>query len=260
MARWWPARCRGRLLGLYDSAYDSTDPGSVADGTAVTQLFLTLGVVYFVVMMFGAFTVRVPADDWTPDGWDPSQVKAKSMVTTASVSAANAIRTPQFWLLWVVLFCNVTAGIGILEQAGPMIQDFFREGAASSVTAAAAGGFVGLLSLFNMAGRFVWSSTSDVIGRKPIYMLYLGVGMVLYLLLALVGNVRDRAVRAARRDHPVVLRRRVRHHPGVPARPVRHLPGRRHPRPAADRLVGRRRRRPADRQRRSSTPRASPGS
>ena len=166
------------------------------------------------------------------------------------MSAANAIRTPQFWLLWIVLFCNVTAGIGILEQASPMIQDFFRDGAAAStVTVAAAGGFVGLLSLFNMAGRFVWSSTSDVIGRKPIYMVYLGVGMVLYVLLALVGSTRDGAVRAARRRHHLVLRRRLRDRPGLPARPVRHLPGRRHPRPAADRLVGGRRRRPADRQR-----------
>ena len=110
------------------------------------------------------------------------------MVTTASVSAANAIRTPQFWLLWVVLFCNVTAGIGILEQASPMIQDFFRENGTSTVAVAAAGGFVGVLSLFNMAGRFAWSSTSDVIGRKPIYMLYLGVGIVLYFLLATVGS------------------------------------------------------------------------
>ena len=179
----------GRLLGLYDSSYDSTDPASVADGHAVTLLFLTLAVGYLAVMMFGAFTIRVPAEGWTPEGWDPSEVKEKSMVTTASVSAANAIRTPQFYLLWVVLFCNVTAGIGILEQAAPMIQDFFREGSTSSVTAAAAGGFVGLLSLANMGGRFLWSSTSDVIGRKPIYMLYLGGGMVLYLFLALSGNV-----------------------------------------------------------------------
>ena len=110
------------------------------------------------------------------------------MVTTASVSAASAIRTPQFWLLWVVLFCNVTAGIGILEQASPMIQDFFRENGTSTVAVAAAGGFVGVLSLFNMAGRFAWSSTSDVIGRKPIYMLYLGGGIVLYFLLATVGS------------------------------------------------------------------------
>ena len=88
----------------------------------------------------------------------------------------------------MVLFCNVTAGIGILEQAAPMIQDFFRDGADSTVTVAAAGGFVGLLSIFNMGGRFVWSSTSDIIGRKGIYFVYLGLGLVLYVLLATVGT------------------------------------------------------------------------
>nr|WP_218849173.1 OFA family MFS transporter [Nocardioides perillae] len=178
----------GRLMALYDSSYDPSDPSTVASGGAVASLFVTLGLVYFAFMMFGAFTVRVPAADWKPEGWDPASVKQKSMVTTASVSANNAIKTKQFWLLWTVLFCNVTAGIGILEQASPMIQDFFREGDASTVTAAAAGGFVGVLSLFNMAGRFAWSSTSDVIGRKPIYMVYLGVGVVLYALLALAGS------------------------------------------------------------------------
>ncbi|RYP86312.1 MFS transporter [Nocardioides guangzhouensis] len=179
----------GRLMGLYDDSYDPTDPASVPDGHAVMLLFLTLSVVYLAFMMFGAFTVRVPREGWVPDGWDPHQVEEKALVTTASVSAASSIRTPQFWLLWVVLFCNVTAGIGILEQAAPMIQDFFRENGTSSVTAAAAGGFVGLLSIANMAGRFAWSSTSDVIGRRPIYLLYLGVGMVAYLLLALFGSL-----------------------------------------------------------------------
>jgi MFS family permease len=160
----------------------------VPGGSAVALLFLTLGLVYLVFMLFGAFIVRVPADDWKPAGWDPSTVKQKALVTTESVSAGNSIKTPQFWLLWVVLFCNVTAGIGILEQASPMIQDFFRDGTTSTVAAAAAAGFVGLLSLFNMGGRFVWSTTSDYIGRKPMYMIYLGVGLVLYVLLATVGS------------------------------------------------------------------------
>jgi MFS family permease len=176
-----------QLMSLYDPAYDPSDAASVASGSAVALLFVTLGVVYFLVMMLGVFNVRTPAPDWKPDGWDPSTVKSKPLVTTANVSASNAIRTPQFWLLWIVLFCNVTAGIGILEQASPMIQDFFRTGETSHVTAITAAGFVALLSLFNMAGRFVWSSTSDYIGRKPIYMVYLGVGMVLYTLLALAG-------------------------------------------------------------------------
>ncbi|MFE9957482.1 OFA family MFS transporter [Micromonospora sp. NPDC005299] len=177
-----------QLLSFYDPGYDPANAGSTASGSALVWLFLTLGVGYFVIMMFGVFNVRVPAADWRPAGFDPARVAAKPLVTTANVSAANAVKTRSFWLLWVVLFCNVTAGIGILEQASPMIQDFFRDNGTSAVSVAAAGGFVGLLSLFNMAGRFVWSSTSDVIGRKPIYLLYLGVGMVLYVLLALFGQ------------------------------------------------------------------------
>jgi MFS family permease len=163
---------------------------SVADGGALVALFLTLGIGYFVVMMFGVATIRVPAEGWQPAGWEPASVREKPLVTTASVAAANAIRTRSFWLLWIVLFCNVTAGIGILEQASPMIQDFFRDSGGKSATAvAAAAGFVGVLSLFNMAGRFVWSSTSDLIGRKRIYLVYLGVGMILYALLASIGHL-----------------------------------------------------------------------
>ena len=177
-----------QLLSFYDAGYDPSVAGSVADGSAVAKLFVTLGIVYFLVMMLGVFNVRVPAPGWSPAGFDVSRAAAKALVTTKHVSASNAIKTPQFWLLWTVLFCNVTAGIGILEQASPMIQDFFRSGTTSAVAATAAAGFVGLLSIFNMGGRFVWSTTSDYIGRKPMYMIYLGVGMVLYALLATIGS------------------------------------------------------------------------
>ncbi len=165
------------LLGIYGD-----------DGSGVASLFVTLGLGYLVVMLLGAVLVRVPADDWRPEGFDPSEVKSKALVSTGHVSAKNSTRTPQFWLLWTVLFCNVTAGIGILEQAEPMITDFFREGGDSSVAAASAAGFVGVLSLANMIGRFVWSSTSDVVGRKPIYVMYLGVGIIAYTLLAMFGS------------------------------------------------------------------------
>jgi MFS family permease len=151
------------------------------DGLVPT--FLTLGALYFVVMMIGAFTVRVPPDRWTPPGWDPNKRARHRSFSKGNVRAANAIRTPQFWLLWTVLFCNITAGIGILEQAAPMIQDFFP-----SVSATAAGGYVALLALCNMAGRAVWSATSDYIGRKPTYVGYLGVGALLYLAVALLGT------------------------------------------------------------------------
>jgi hypothetical protein len=131
---------------------------------AIVPAFLTPGAVYLIWMMVGAFVVRLPAEGWQPEGWTPpTESETDALQTTAEVSATSSIRTPQFWLLWIVLFCNVTAGIGILEQASPMIQDYF-----SGITPAAAG-FVGLLSLANMGGRIVWSSTSDYIGRKPIY-------------------------------------------------------------------------------------------
>ncbi|HZB11051.1 MAG TPA: OFA family MFS transporter [Rubrobacter sp.] len=150
---------------------------------AIVPSFLTLGAVYLVSMMIGAFVVRLPAEGWQPEGWTPpTEEETGDLQTTANVSASSSIRTPQFWMLWTVLFCNVTAGIGVLEQASPMIQDYF-----SWITPAAAAGFVGLLSLANMAGRIGWSSTSDYIGRKPIYMVYLGVGLVLYFVLAAFG-------------------------------------------------------------------------
>jgi MFS family permease len=178
-----------QLLSMYDAGYDPANSASVASGGALVGLFVTLGLGYFVVMMFGVFNIRVPAPDWKPAGFDPASVKKKPLVTTSNVSAANAVKTPQFWLLWVVLLCNVTAGIGILEQASPMIQDFFRgAGGKSTVAVGAAAGFVGLLSIFNMGGRFAWSSTSDVIGRKPIYAMYLGVGIVFYAMLATIGH------------------------------------------------------------------------
>jgi MFS family permease len=157
--------------------------GDALPTDALVPTFLTLAALYAVFMTYGVLSVRLPRDGWKPDGWVPS-TRANSMRTTANVSAAQAIKTPQFWFLWVVLFCNVTAGIGILEQAAPMIQDFFPDG----VGAAEAAGFVGLLSLFNMAGRILWSSTSDVIGRKPTYMLYLGVGAVAFFFLATAGS------------------------------------------------------------------------
>ncbi|MEU8411753.1 OFA family MFS transporter [Amycolatopsis japonica] len=172
------------IASPWSSQMLGTAPWSV--GTVATA-FLVHGLVYAVFMTLGILLVRVPADDWKPKGWEPKTDHGNAMITTANVSARNAIRTPQFWLLWVVLCFNVTAGIGILEKASPMIADFFRE-TSTPVGTAAAAGFVALLSLTNMLGRFVWSSTSDLVGRKNIYRLYLGVGALLYLVIALTTN------------------------------------------------------------------------
>ncbi len=156
--------------------------GTGRSGIALT--FLVHGLVYGVFMSLGVALVRVPPQDWRPAA-APKQV-ARPLITTANVAARNAVRTPQFWLLWVVLCCNVTAGIGILEKASPMIVGFFAESSTPVATGAAAG-FVALLSLTNMAGRFIWSSTSDIFGRKNIYRFYLGGGVLLYLAIMLFG-------------------------------------------------------------------------
>lgn len=148
----------------------------------VGPTFLVMGALYFLLMMFGVFTIRVPREGWKPENWTPP-VKRQRLITTHNVDVNTAFKTPQFWLLWVVLCTNVTAGIGILEQASPMIQELFR----GSIGPVAAGGFVGLLSLFNMVGRFFWASTSDFIGRKPTYFIFFTLGAVLYFFLPKTG-------------------------------------------------------------------------
>jgi MFS family permease len=156
----------------------------------IAETFLVHGIVYAVFMSLGVVLVRVPAPDWTPPVSAEAVAAAPAKASrglAANVSARNALRTPQFWLLWVVLCLNVTAGIGILQKAAPMIQDFFSKGGNALVTAGAAAGFVSLLSLFNMAGRFVWSTTSDYVGRKNIYRFYLAGGAILYLCIVLFG-------------------------------------------------------------------------
>jgi MFS family permease len=148
----------------------------------VGKTFLVMGTIYFIFMMFGVFTIRVPREGWKPEGWVPS-AKPNEMITSHNVEVNTAFRTPQFWLLWIVLCTNVTAGIGIIEQASPMIQDLFK----GAIGPVAAGGFVGLLSLFNMGGRFFWSSLSDDIGRKTTYFIFFSLGAVLYFLLPETG-------------------------------------------------------------------------
>ncbi len=151
----------------------------------VAPTFVVMGILYFIFMMFGVFMIRVPREGWAPEGWSHS-LKPQALISTHDVDVSTAVRTPQFYLLWIILCVNVTAGIGIIEQASPMIQDLFH----GMITPVAAGGFVGLLSIFNMAGRFFWSSTSDFIGRKPTYFIFLGLGAALYVFLPITGGDR----------------------------------------------------------------------
>jgi len=160
------------------------DHFKTATSNGVLETFVTMGVMYFMFMMIGVYSVRVPAAGWKPAGWTPP-MRVQPLVTQAHVAVDVAWRTPQFWLLWVVLCMNVTAGIGVLGQASPMIQEIFS----GRVTPASAAGFVGLISLFNMIGRFVWASTSDYIGRRNTYMIFFALGILLYSSVPTLGHL-----------------------------------------------------------------------
>ena len=155
-----------------------------ATHVGVAETFITMGVIYFCFMMVGAWLVRVPAPGWKPEGW-VAPAEPKKLVTTRNVFVYQALKTPQFWLIWWVLCLNVTAGIGVLGQASAMSQEMFP----GKVTAIAAAGFVGLMSLFNMAGRFFWASASDYIGRKNTYFTFFVLGAILYALVPYTGKV-----------------------------------------------------------------------
>ncbi|GHH82007.1 MFS transporter [Streptomyces sulfonofaciens] len=153
-----------------------------SDHSGIALAFLVHGLAYAVFMTLGVLLVRVPRSAATG-----AAQGGPAAATGVQVSAASALRTPQFWCLWVVLCMNVTAGIGILEKAAPMITDFFAD-TGTPVSAAAAAGFVALLSAANMTGRLVWSTVSDLIGRKNIYRFYLGAGALMYLLIVEFGD------------------------------------------------------------------------
>jgi MFS family permease len=167
---------------------------ATATSVGVWETFLALAAIYFVFMMGGALSYRVPASGWAPEGWTPPAAKgSNAMITDRHVHVKRVWGIPQFWLVWLVLFLNVSAGIGILAMASPLLQEVFGGrliGVAASfneLTAAQkaqiatiAASFTGLLSLFNIGGRFAWASCSDYIGRKATYFVFLVLGFVLY--------------------------------------------------------------------------------
>jgi MFS family permease len=170
----------------------AADPGVYLVGTGSTgaaETFFTLGAVYFVIMLVAAFSYRVPAPDWRPAGWTPPDAATANtrMISTHNVGIDEALKTPQFWLLWIVLCFNVTAGIGVLGVAKTMMTDIFGSTLPQIVDGSFAATYVLMISVFNMAGRFVWASVSDKIGRKNTYYVFFSAGVCLYLSIPLTA-------------------------------------------------------------------------
>lgn len=179
-----------------------TDPG-------VAATFVALAVIYAVFMGLGSSGYRLPPDGWKPEGWKAPET-ANSMVTSKHVHLRDAHKTPQFWLLWIMLCMNVSAGIGIIGAASPMLQETFggmlasapnlgylevqKDPALLTASAAVGAGFVGLISLFNIFGRFAWATSSDRLGRKPTYFIFFLLGGGLYVLASFAADLKAMAL------------------------------------------------------------------
>ena len=212
LIKWFPDR-RGMATGFAIMGYGGgamigapiavalmKNFGAGTDGGGVAQTMIVMGVLYFAVMAAGAFGFRVTPNGWAPAGWKAGAASQKSMITQNHVHLDKAWKTPQFWLIWGVLCLNVTAGIGVISMAAPMLQDVFGAGLigadpAAPITpeqkvaiAAAAAGLVGLISLFNSLGRLFWASVSDFIGRKNTYFTFFVLGICLYCLMPALGH------------------------------------------------------------------------
>lgn len=174
----------------------------------VMQTFLVMGAIYFVFMIGGALSYRVPPNGWQPDGWTPPAASSRGMITTHDVDLKDAHKTPQFWLIWIVLCFNVSAGIGVIGMASPILQEVFAgklvgapdvgflqlDAGQKAAVAAIAAGFTGLLSLFNIGGRFFWASISDKIGRKATYFTFFTLGIILYASAPYLAHAGYRAL------------------------------------------------------------------
>jgi MFS family permease len=171
----------------------------------VWQTFLVMGCLYIACMLIGAFSYRIPPTGWKPDGWTPpARNEAKTMITHGHVHVKRVWGIPQFWLVWLVLTMNVSAGIGVIGIASPMLQEVFAgslidlpkkfmelDKTELATIAGIAAGFTAMLSLFNIGGRFCWATLSDKLGRKLTYSVFFVLGGILYFsapALAAAGN------------------------------------------------------------------------
>jgi MFS family permease len=178
-----------------------------ATDVGVWKTFLAMGAIYFCFMIIGAFRYRLPPTGWRPDGWTPPS-ESKTMITQHQVHLDNAHKTPQFWLIWWVLTLNVSAGIGVIGMASPMLQEIFAgsliglpdlkfnalSGDQKVAIATIAAGFAGMLSLFNIGGRFFWASLSDYIGRKNTYYTFFLLGIALYASAPIFAHLGSKAL------------------------------------------------------------------
>jgi OFA family oxalate/formate antiporter-like MFS transporter len=172
IAKWFPDR-RGLMTGVAVAGYGvgalvmSPFAARSIPLRGVPATFMILGVAYFTLVVLAAQFYRNPPENWRPD-------RSRSLAPlsgdfSSDFKVVAAMRTPQFWALWLMLFLNVSAGIMIISQASPLAQQHVH------MTPGGAAGIVGLISMFNGAGRVFWAWVSDGIGRARVYVLLYGI-------------------------------------------------------------------------------------
>ncbi len=201
----------GSPLATKLMGYFATQPAAEVQGSVgVWQTFVVLAAIYFVFMLWGSLSYRVPPTGWKPANWTPPAMQNNAMISSKHVHLKNAHKTPQFWLLWLVLCMNVSAGIGIIGAAAPMLQETFggaligqadigfadikQDETLTKTVAAVGAGFVGLISLFNIFGRFAWATSSDKLGRKRTYYIFFVLGALMYCAATYAAGLKSLAL------------------------------------------------------------------
>ncbi|MFA7351030.1 MAG: OFA family MFS transporter [Methylotenera sp.] len=183
---------------------------STPTSVGVWQTFVALAVIYAVFMLCGSLGYRVPPLGWKPANWTPPATQQNAMIASRHVHLKNAHKTPQFWLLWIVLCMNVSAAIGIIGAAAPMLQETFggaligqagvgfdevkKDAVLTAAAASVGAGFVGLISIFNIFGRFAWATSSDKLGRKRTYYIFFILGVLMYCTATYVAGFKSLAL------------------------------------------------------------------
>ncbi len=181
LVKWFPDK-RGMITGFAVAGFGTgaliTAPiaSKLIVTVGVLKTFAILGVAYFVAVTVPAFFMTDPPPGYVPAGWTPSAAQKKQR-STREYTLGEALRSWQWYALWTLLFLNTSAGISIISQAAPMAQEI------TGVTAAVAAGMVGIISIGNGAGRFLWAWLSDLIGRRWVFLLMFLIQSVIFWIM-----------------------------------------------------------------------------
>ena len=187
LVKWFPDR-RGLITGIAVGGFGAgaliTAPVAtrLIQSVGVLSTFAYLGIAYLIVTVVAAFFMQNPPDGWRPEGWSPTASET-SQRAGSDFTLGEALRTWQWYALWLLLFLNTFAGISIISQEAPIFQELL------SVSAITAAGMVGLASIGNAFGRVFWAWASDLLTRRKTFFVMFVIQVLLFWFLPSVTTV-----------------------------------------------------------------------